>query len=45
VFTYGGGPVYKNLGGGALAAPSATQLPVGQLDIQVTVEVDFAIAA
>ena len=45
LFTYGGGPVYRNLGGAALAAPSATQLPVGQLDIQVTVEVDFAIAA
>jgi hypothetical protein len=26
---------------GALAAP--TQLPVGELDVQVTVEVDFAI--
>jgi uncharacterized protein YggE len=45
LFTYGGGPVYRNLGGAAAAAPSATQLPVGQLDIQVTVEVDFAIAA
>lgn len=45
LFTYGGGPIYRNLGGAAAAAPSATQLPVGQLDIQVTVEVDFAIAA
>jgi uncharacterized protein YggE len=43
VYTFGGGPIYKNLG--AAAAPSASQLPVGQMDIQVTVEVDFAIAA
>jgi uncharacterized protein len=43
LFTYGGQPVFR--GGAAAAAPSATQLPVGQLDIQVTVEVDFAIAA
>jgi uncharacterized protein YggE len=42
LFTYGVQPVFR---GGAAAAPSATQLPVGQLDIQVTVEVDFAIAA
>ena len=41
--TFGGSPIYKNFG--AAAAPSATQLPVGQMDIQVTVEVDFAIAA
>jgi uncharacterized protein len=41
--TYGSQPVFR--GGAAAAAPSATQLPVGQLDIQVTVEVDFAIAA
>jgi uncharacterized protein YggE len=41
--TYGLGLEYKQLGGGAAAAPS--QLPVGQLDVQVTVEVDFAIAA
>ena len=26
-----------------LAAPDATQVPVGQLDVQITVEVDFAI--
>jgi uncharacterized protein YggE len=45
LYTYGGGPVYRNLAGAAAAAPSATQVPVGQLDIQVTVEVDFAIAA
>ena len=41
--TYDGGRDYKQLSGAALAAPS--QLPVGQLDVQVTVEVDFAIAA
>jgi len=29
---------------GAAAAPVATQVPVGQMDVQVTVEVDFAIA-
>ena len=28
---------------GSSAAPSATQIPVGQLDVQVSVEVDFAI--
>jgi len=30
--------------GAAAGAPAATQVPVGQLDIQVSVEVDFAIA-
>jgi uncharacterized protein YggE len=43
LYTYGGQPVFR--GGASAAAPSVTQLPVGQLDIQVTVEVDFAIAA
>lgn len=28
----------------ATAAPSITQVPVGEVDVQVTVEVDFAIA-
>jgi hypothetical protein len=28
---------------GAAAAPASTQVPVGQLDVQVSVEVDFAI--
>src|SRR5216683_1162851 len=28
---------------GAAAAPASTQIPVGQLDVQVSVEVDFAI--
>ena len=37
-----GGPIYGNAyDKAALAAP--TQVPVGQLDVQVTVEVDFAI--
>jgi uncharacterized protein YggE len=40
--TYGGGPSYKNYAPGA-AASADTQVPVGQLDVQVTVEVDFAI--
>ena len=39
--TYGGGPSYKNYATGAATAD--TQVPVGQLDVQVTVEVDFAI--
>jgi uncharacterized protein YggE len=39
----GVGPTYRNLAGAA--ASSVSQLPVGQLDVQVTVEVDFAIAA
>jgi len=29
---------------GAVAAPSATQVPVGQVDVQVTVELDYTIA-
>jgi uncharacterized protein YggE len=28
---------------GAAAAPASTQVPVGQLDVRVSVEVDFAI--
>jgi uncharacterized protein YggE len=40
--TYGGGPQYKDFA--PAAGASATQVPVGQLDVQVTVEVDFAIA-
>ncbi len=28
----------------AAAAPASTQVPVGELDIQVSVEVDFALA-
>jgi uncharacterized protein YggE len=39
---YGGTPLYGGLDY-AKAAPVATQVPVGQLDVQVTVEVDFAI--
>lgn len=40
--TSGGSPAYKDFGPSA-ASPTATQVPVGQLDIQVTVEVDFAL--
>ena len=42
--SYGGTPVFRSfdLSAKALAAPP-TQVPVGQLDVQVTVEVDFAI--
>ncbi len=39
--TSGGSPAYKDFA--PAAGSTATQLPVGQLDIQVTVEVDFAI--
>ncbi len=39
---YGGSPVYGNLDY-AHAAAVPTQVPVGVLDVQVTVEVDFAI--
>jgi uncharacterized protein len=43
VSSYGGAPNYFSLDG--RATPMApTQIPVGQLDVQVTVEVDFAIA-
>jgi uncharacterized protein YggE len=38
--TYGGGASYKTF---APTASADTQVPVGQLDVQVTVEVDFAI--
>jgi uncharacterized protein len=41
--TSGVQPLYRDYAGAAAPAPS--QLPVGQLDVQVTVEVDFAIAA
>ena len=43
--SYGGSPMYGSLdfSAKALAAPP-TQVPVGQLDVQVSVEVDFAIA-
>lgn len=40
--TAGGAPVYKDFAPAAGAA--TTQVPVGQLDVQVAVEVDFAIA-
>jgi uncharacterized protein YggE len=40
--TSGGGLSYRDFAPGAGA--TQTQVPVGQLDIQVTVEVDFAIA-
>jgi uncharacterized protein len=40
--TSGGSPAYRDFGPAA-ASPTATQVPVGQLDIQVTVEVDFAL--
>jgi uncharacterized protein YggE len=40
--TYGGGPSYKDFA--PAAGATQTQVPVGQLDVQVTVEVDFAIA-
>ncbi len=33
----------RNYDLGAAAAPASTQVPVGQLDVQVSVEVDFAI--
>ncbi len=43
VNSYGGTPTFSfDALKGAVAAP--TQIPVGQLDVQVTVEVDFAIA-
>jgi uncharacterized protein YggE len=35
-------PSYKDFA--PAAGSTATQVPVGQLDVQVTVEVDFAIA-
>jgi uncharacterized protein YggE len=41
--TYSVGPAYKDFAGGA--ASTSSQLPVGQLDVQVTVEMDFAIAS
>jgi uncharacterized protein YggE len=44
--SYGGTPVYGGLDY-AKAAPAAgtpTQIPVGELDVQVSVEVDFALA-
>lgn len=40
--SYGGIPIYGNPD--YAKAASATQIPVGELDVQVTVEVDFAIA-
>ena len=44
VSSYGATPMYGSAFSGAAGAVSApTQLPVGELDVQVTVEVDFAI--
>jgi uncharacterized protein len=40
--SYGGTPMY-GFDASASAAPAPTQIPVGELDVQVTVEVDFAI--
>ncbi|TAN32041.1 DUF541 domain-containing protein [bacterium] len=40
--TSGGRPAYRDFAGAAI--PAASQLPVGELDVQVTVEVDFALA-
>ena len=43
--SYGGSPVYGSLDyAKGAAAPAPTQIPVGELDVQVTVEVDFALA-
>jgi uncharacterized protein len=42
--SYGGFPLSGNLGYDKASLPAPTQIPVGQLDVQVTVEVDFAIA-
>jgi uncharacterized protein YggE len=39
----GGATNYSYDLAGKAALPEATQIPVGELDIQVTVEVDFAI--
>ena len=45
VSSYGGTPMYGSfdLSGKAAAAVPTTQIPVGELDVQVTVEVDFTI--
>lgn len=37
-------PYPVNFAGGAASAPSSTQVPVGELTVSVTVEVDYAIA-
>jgi len=44
--SYGGTPVYAGLdyAKGAASPGTPTQIPVGELDVQVTVEVDFALA-
>ena len=42
--SYGGTPMYGNFDyAKGAAAPVPTQIPVGELDVQVTVEVDFTI--
>jgi uncharacterized protein YggE len=42
--SYGGTPMYGSLNYAKDAAvPAPTQIPVGELDVQVTVEVDFAL--
>jgi uncharacterized protein YggE len=45
VNSYGGFPISANFGYDKASGPAPTQIPVGQLDVQVTVEVDFAIAS
>jgi len=42
--SYGGFPLSGSVGYDKASLPAPTQIPVGQLDVQVTVEVDFAIA-
>ncbi|HEY8815257.1 MAG TPA: SIMPL domain-containing protein [Candidatus Dormibacteraeota bacterium] len=43
VSSYGATPIFGGAYDARAAAPAPTQLPVGELDVQVTVEVDFAI--
>jgi uncharacterized protein YggE len=46
ISSYGATPMYGNFGyakDAAISAPVPSQIPVGELDVQVTVEVDFAI--
>jgi uncharacterized protein len=46
VSSYGGTPLYGGVNyarGAAAASPVPTQIPVGELDVEVSVEVDFAL--
>jgi uncharacterized protein YggE len=44
ISTYGATPMYGLAYGAPASISAPTQIPVGELDVQVTVEVDFAIA-